>query len=677
MSENHEKHWLYFFKSNKNILIPIVIFLIGLVVTLFTYHVSVVPRIKVGTTQIYSVGEEINHDAPPTFLQNNQVVTQSFRFDQKIIGVGIPISKYSETLENAVFEVNVYDRESLLISVLMEFPEVPGGSLIEFSFDQYINSMDNNYIIEFIPRSLDTEDVFAVLIGSEGDMLAQIDGVDQLASLSLLLIFQELDTTFLAVYHWMFVIPLIIFLPVLWRIIFVAKAKPQKVFLISAIVFGALYMIVYTPYTAANEDQHIAQTFFYSDVIMGAEHSRDGWWPGVRVSWERRAEDSMVGFHHHSTSVGSYHHIHANFFRMANNPQETILTSTQYNGVFYQFLPQTIGVTIARFFGLGQIPTLYFGRFFSLATFIIVMYHVIKITPFKTLFCLLGLAPATLLIAGTFSYDTSITLFSYFFIAYVLHFAYVSKKMRLKNYAVLAILSLLIIPLKYVYMPLLLLPVILLPKIFKEKLIDRKKIKFGIIGVLLGILIALFIFGPNLLGWASHQLGLEEGFFHGTPSYTIGYLIFENPQNLFRLLSTSVVDNMGNLITATGGIVSAELPLWVGLATFGLFVTSVSPVVEEKKLFEIILRHKLLMLFIVAAIYVLFNIAGLFWTTIGARHIELIQGRYFIPILPLLVIPFYNLFKRAKNNDALLMFIIALINAYSILFIFKITVFFT
>jgi len=92
----------------------------------------------------------------------------------------------------------------------------------------------------------------------------------------------------------------------------------------------------------------------------------------------------------------------------------------------------------------------------------------------------------------------------------------------------------------------------------------------------------------------------------------------------------------------------------ISLLTFGFYfvfmlVISLS---EGKKEINISIKNKLILLFIYLAtfIYVSFGIY-LNWTPYGAKEIIGIQSRYFIPILPITLLFFYNNKVKIKLSD--------------------------
>jgi uncharacterized membrane protein len=80
---------------------------------------------------------------------------------------------------------------------------------------------------------------------------------------------------------------------------------------------------------------------------------------------------------------------------------------------------------------------------------------------------------------------------------------------------------------------------------------------------------------------------------------------------------------------------------------------------------------KLLFLAIAAVVYGLGLVAALPWTPIGSEYIAGAQGRYFLPIMPLLFLLATNTLQRKTNNGPLLLFIMMLINAYATLYLFQ------
>jgi hypothetical protein len=471
-------------------------------------------------------------------------------------------------------------------------------------------------------------------------------------------------------------IPFTLAVPGLWYLIFVRKIRQELVFLLAAVAFGLILMLVRTPYTWFDENKHVYLALYYADVALGAEHgvTEDG-----MLTWTGRAEDansatlSSGAFNRHRTTADDYRLAFDHFFELEQNPGKTTTLTVAKVGVFYQYLPPTLGVTVAHLLHLGKVPTLYLAKLFSLAFFIFMMYLAIKTAPrrFKTLFVLLGLMPFVLSSAGTFSYDNVINVLAFFFVASVLRLACETRQARIRDIVLLAALGVLLAPLKYVYLPL----VVLLPLIVPRENWPQPHFRlFWCVGILALGLAAIGIFSfartSAFIFQETAEPILAE---HNPTNYTLK-TFFEQPATALKIFIYSAIQHLGLLVdTSTGFTFSRQLPLWASyLMFFFLILNSDLPANNTPKSaradtvdgdrepsaanidrgpFSIDRRVRLVLLAIALVIYVLVLLASVSWTPVEYAALAGVQGRYFIPLLPLLALTASG-FTRPGPNSA-------------------------
>jgi hypothetical protein len=487
-------------------------------------------------------------------------------------------------------------------------------------------------------------------------------------------------------------IPFTIAVPALWYLIVVRKMRQELVFLIAATVFGLLLMLVRTPYTWFDENDHAYLAIYYSDVALGAEHgvNEDG-----QLTWTGRAEDannaalSPGAFSYHKTSVDDYRLMVEHFFTLEQNPGQTTTLAVDDTGVFYQYIPSALGVTIAHLLHWGKVPTLYLGKLFSLAFFVLMMYLTIKIAPqrFKTLMALLGLIPFILSSAGTFSYDTTINVLSFFLIAFVLRLAYESKRVRARDIVLLAIIGTLLAPLKFVYFPL-----VFLPLIIPGNKWPRPHFRiFWCLGMLILGLCSIGLFSlhqtTTTVAGATADTSLDSYY---PDAYTLKSL-FAHPTSALRVLGRSFFEHIGLIIDTNSGFTfSSRLPTWTSYLVFVLLVLNTGSNGNEgsagrssnagndsnagsradKALPTMRASTRLITLALASAIYVLVLLASVSWTTVGATLLMGIQGRYFIPLLPLLALAISGLIRPNKDLSYTSLYLFCCLNGMEVFFTF-------
>jgi uncharacterized membrane protein len=490
--------------------------------------------------------------------------------------------------------------------------------------------------------------VFAVLPLASGSFL--INGVEHSAG-------------FIVPYYLLVALPLVLLFPVLWYLLFVRKIKTATLFLIAALALGILNMAVYPPLSSYDEVQHLPATYQLSNRLLGADWgiSENG-----LKAFEQRAEDSTFGLASTAPTIAQYYHVYTHFFDGEQSPGTTTYLEAVHSGKFYQYTPQVLGVTLGRLLGFGQIPTMYLARLFSLLFYVGVCYLTIRIVPFKTLYALLALIPALLSLSGTFSYDTVINAGFILFTGYTFYIAYVKQEFTWLDKLLLIALGVLLAPLKYIYVPLLFLP-LLIPK---EKWGGRRARIYGAAAILLvvGISVAagsgtlLSYFGKNLTASASTTPWAEEGYTYS--------LFLTNPPEAMRLLFATGLDRLSELPNAITNIHMTNLPEWVSYVVVALIILSVMTQGKTEGI-TITRSQKVFMGLLSFFTYGLGLVAAIPWTAVGSRYIAGAQGRYFLPLFPLLALLAHGAFVRQRIRDASLLFAICVVDGLCVLYLFQ------
>lgn len=304
---------------------------------------------------------------------------------------------------------------------------------------------------------------------------------------------------------------------------------------------------------------------------------------------------------------------------------ENKLSASDYNFLIY--LPHALGILIGRVLNLPLIFILDLGRLFSLIVFAIATYFAIKITPrYKVLFAFIALFPMTIQLATTFSADAMTFAISFLLVAYAFNLIYRKKSEKLshKEVAFIYILAILMGLCKFVYLPLCILFLFIPYKTFGSK--KRKWLNAILAAALAGeIAIVWILIQPHRAG--SVLNGSENtDFILSHPLHYIGYMFATASDYLtsFYLSST--------LGTSLGGWKFTTPAIYFFLALI-ISVLTLSRGIERPK---VSLALKIASYVCFSLITVAFMTAMYTqWTKPGEKVIDGVQGRYFIPLLPL------------------------------------------
>lgn len=272
-----------------------------------------------------------------------------------------------------------------------------------------------------------------------------------------------------------------------------------------------------------------------------------------------------------------------------------------------------------------------FGRLGNLLVYCIIMYFAIKKTPVgKGIMAFLGLMPETVMLAGVYSYDPTVTASLYLAFAYILWaILEPDKKLEWKDYAIILLAFFWGCRIKAVYAPLLLIGLLIPAEHFRNKK-ELGLMKSGFL-LLFVILIASFIL-PVLIaprstgdirGEATSEIG-QMAYVLGQPlAYAVVLL-----KNIFNTLPSYVFgENSLGLMGHQGAV---PFP-WLIYAASAVVILTNSHSSCGKRLSG---KQKL-WIFVLASVTVAFVWTSMYiaFTTPGNTYIDGVQGRYYLPIL--------------------------------------------
>jgi len=316
-------------------------------------------------------------------------------------------------------------------------------------------------------------------------------------------------------------------------------------------------------------------------------------------------------------------------------------------------LPQATGITVGRILGLDVYSQAMLGRLFNLLFFCMAGYFAIKFIPENKIFLLIFLlSPKIIYISSTLSGDVFTNAVCILLITYILKLRNNKERFKLKNFILLLLLMPCVAISKVVYLPLCFL-VLLIPKecfkSIKEKLI--------ICLILLLIAITIFIFWTSIanvynLNIKNSNTAEQLNFIFSNPIKYIGILGY----NIFNYFSTWSLDMVGGYMQ--WGTILTQ-PDFISICIYLLLAVSL---LNERKENKISLNKScyitiiILLAVIFAGILTSMYIACSSVNCIGGLEIYGVQGRYFVPIVLLIIamIPRQNINEKLSLKNYVL-----------------------
>jgi len=452
-----------------------------------------------------------------------------------------------------------------------------------------------------------------------------------------------------AVYRWFDLLWLVVVTVavVLYAVCFIFKFKKENVFLVALLAVSLVFTMVLPPFSSPDEEGHFSSAYQLANRIEGEGFK----WTNNLM---RRTEDFDEIFEDRNTTVFSYEYIYKNFFSKAESDEAVFTTDNwivnDFEGVY---AAGAAGILLGKLFNLGYVPMMYLGRFLNLMVFALCAYFAVKITPLgKEVFMAVSFLPITLHIVNSFSRDVFVISIGFIFAAYLLKLWHQQEKYTAKQLILLAVITALLAPSKYIYI--LMCPLVLLLKKenFTFSFKGGKKTKWivlAVVAVLFGAVAVFMLFNNGwLVDYVKNTLVSAESLetllaTNPDATFNLG-LLLHNPMVALRLFISTVFENGAFYIRSILGGVLGYNSIFISEAflyvIFTVVVLSTCCTPSDSHTLRTRERAGLaaaFMLVFAAVVYV-----AVCWTPVSYTSLYGLQGKYLLPALPLLLLACKN-----------------------------------
>ena len=399
-------------------------------------------------------------------------------------------------------------------------------------------------------------------------------------------------------------------------------APVENFFLAMVIPLSIIFLLLFVPWSQPDTQSHMRAVYRLSNMLLG--YPKEDLWMG-------RKEDcdflKNVWSALKNPSLADYLDLQNNFHIRCTSSEPVPLPEPEERMAFYSlvnYLPQVLGFTLGRLLGLGTVLSIYFGRIAILLFYIIVIYRDIKKIPAgKWILATVALLPMSLMMSSAISYDTMVIIASLSFLTCVLRL--LNERGSKTAYMEALIWAFVLGAVKgggYL---------ILLPLTFVLFDRERKKESLRAIGGLLACgLVSILLFDVLLAPGTAFQFGTAGG------DRLSAAFALQRPLTYLDMATTSYLRLFDRLAINTGGTWLAWLEETIPYAPVVLFmlVGGIEAIFERD---EIQLKEgcKWLCVLIILLGLVTTPAMLLSWTRPGMDFIDGMQGRYFLPLLPL------------------------------------------
>lgn len=628
------------------------ILILGVFLFLFLYKYGgtrVTPRLGDAVGYLTTVGESRAEEVLE--LKTGDMYKQTVTGTRdEIVGFSIRFGTYRQQVEgklkatfSAVSGENIYGEE------IFDTKDLIDNQYRLFLLDQVItDGLQKEYEISLEVLSLEEGKQLSLFASDEniyekGDLTYQdkevknTDIACQLAGTS----------GFMQKWYWIVCAVIIVGFLAFAFVAFVKKCKLEYIYLTLGLTFGMVFVLSLPPYTAPDEGTHISTTYAFVSEFLGEDPIFDE--ANHVIS---RGTDGDIGGEA-QVSLVKFHDLYEAVKYPSGDLERDFARGGKLDVPFTCYLPQILGVLLGVLLKFSGFWTLYLGKVFAMLFFTICIFFSIKLIPWgKMVIMTVALLPMSMELASSFSYDCVLNALCILFISYTLHLICKKDKVTWKDFLFLGIIICVIAPCKMFYF----LIAGMLYLIPKEKYKSKKTYWMMNTGILVAGLTVLIIMRFQFL--TSHVGGATPSAIEdATVNYSIATILGDIPHSISVLFNTAIIKSEFYYNSMWGnqlGSLQVYIPTFV-ITSFVLvlFTAGVCTTREERVIYEPDAKFRLVNLGLSLLMF-LGILAALWigWTPVTYGVIEGVQGRYFLPFLPMIFLSMRNkTFLLQKNID--------------------------
>jgi uncharacterized membrane protein len=412
-----------------------------------------------------------------------------------------------------------------------------------------------------------------------------------------------------------------------------------------ALVFGITMALLTPPFQVADEPGHFLRAYQISEgQLVGLWH--DGFGYGNMPVSLVAAGDPFTKLRFYPDVKTSQQEILA-AMRQRLDPQNRRLRtfpSALYSPVVYA--PQAITIALARSTGAGVLDLMYAGRLAVVLTYAAIGYFSLRMTPIlkRPLFLLL-MMPMALSLGASLSADAMTISLAVAATVNALRLAVDPERMVTprRGLALAAVFTAVALC-KFIYFPL----------IVTTFLIPTERFGSTTRRWAWTCAIALIAFGAAMF-WARTTPGIRGRIAHrddvSAPQQFA--LVEQHPVHYLVVLARTAVHERWMMTTSfvgsLGWMDTFLSPLAVAPYAIALLLACAPSEPKKDELWRVSLMQIILLLAAAAlSTAMIVTLQYLFWTSVGWRRVEGMQGRYLIPLAPLLLIAANGMFTKSS-----------------------------
>jgi uncharacterized membrane protein len=411
--------------------------------------------------------------------------------------------------------------------------------------------------------------------------------------------------------------------------------KPEKAFLIIALVFGMTFLVSTPPFQVFDESEH-----FYKAIYLGEGHVlpvNEGYGAGIYVP--QSAFESIRTFQNlplHPENKVDLRDIKSLLKVHFNEKYKVFMDMSGKSIITYSpvpYLASAVFIDVAKLLNPSPLILMYLGRLANLLVWILLIYKAIKIIPVhKWVLMFLALMPMTIFQGASLSADSFTIGLSFLLVAFILKLRFDEDLITKRDIYILFLLSLMLALSKPVY-------VVLMALIFivPASRFENKKKMFLTFTLLFGLVLTAATIW-NILASGFYVSFQPQVSVQGQTEF----ILTEPFTALSAILNSLALNWKDYLLMFVGNLGWGDTPLPFSLICIYVFMLILTAILDKSEV-KIKFKDKLVFSLVFLSLFTsIFVLEYLTWTPVGKTVVDGVHGRYFIPIAPLLLLLFYN-----------------------------------
>lgn len=435
---------------------------------------------------------------------------------------------------------------------------------------------------------------------------------------------------------------------------FFKSLGPIKFFALTSIFFGLLFIALTPPFQAPDETVHFYRSYQISTLHFVVDQGPNGKAGGVLP---KSLSETVIL----TTTNPSLSFMPASKYNIKKTYHALSIDQNDKKSIFYDFsgtalyppvtyIPQAVGVGLARILDSPPIIMLYAGRLFNLIAWILIISLSIKLIPFKKwALVFIALIPMAVFQASSLSADVMTIGFVFLFVSYCFYLVKSNKKLTSTNVLLLLTFSIVMVLCKqimFVFLPLVLL--LQNGQFRSPRLAVFTKLLIIIVPLML---LAIWIYIMHGIDVTSTYTNQQN------PSSQIKFVLL-HPFNFLEVMWNTYFFVWSDTITRSfiGDFGWVDTPLSESITSLGYigFAFALFANEEASGKFKVWLSNRQKLFIIGLALLYWFAISGAlyaYYNPVGFNIIVGLQGRYFFPIAICLVPIFYSSWLKASKRS--------------------------